>query len=252
MHLTTRFYGNAGLEGRAVTIQGAVLTQGSTVHSAECTVFSWVLVATRRSVFRFRLCCKNEQQSIYRNKEKDQWKTNYKYIGMGGQVYISWGVNCDSTTAQLIGGAGRMALLIEDCKPRTAWIDNLSSEKDNLHRSQHMVGPYAWFHNSRLKGKQDVCTWRWQFVQVLLCMTTLLEQRRHAQRSIFSAHIYSTPFFRVLVLAVTCWEVVVTIWWCNRVEYSAVKKTFFISPSPKAIHHHIQTCPNLQVGWGTR
>ena len=65
-------------------------------------------------------------------------------MGMGRQVYIFWGggVNCDSTTAQLMGGASRMALSTEGREPCKAWIDDLSKENGNLQRSQHMVGPY--------------------------------------------------------------------------------------------------------------
>ena len=62
-------------------------------------------------------------------------------MGMGRQVYISQGVNHDSTTPQSMGGAGQMALPTEDREPCKAWIDYLSSENDNLQRNQHMVGP---------------------------------------------------------------------------------------------------------------
>ncbi len=57
---------------------------------------------------------------------------------------ISW----DSEMARSMGGAGWMARPEEDLEPRMDWIDDLSSENDSLHRSQHIVGLYAWFHFS--------------------------------------------------------------------------------------------------------
>ena len=70
-------------------------------------------------------------------------------MGGGGDKNLYWVLmvhhvqmaNCDSEMARSTGGGGWMARPEADREPRRAIIDDLSSENDNLQRSQHIVGP---------------------------------------------------------------------------------------------------------------